>query len=554
MNFETSIIPGLLQNVAILLSFSMLYDYFWVRNLKFRTLFSKAGVGLVVGFFGVLLILTPWTLQEGLVFDTRSILLSVSGMFLGPFVTFIAMIIVSAYRVILGGPGLWMGLSVIILSSFIGVCWNKFRNKSFLDKPVRELAIMGVVVHLLMLLSAFLLPKELILPTMNNIALPVLIIYPVATVLMGLLMIKQRQNQENKEALQISEERWHFAIEGAGDGLWDWNPLINKVFYSVRWKEMLGYNNDELENESDVWRSLLHPEDRERVLGELQKLLNGEIEEYIVEQRLLCKDGTYKWIMGRGKVLSRDDDGKPLRCIGTHTDIHNIKIIEETLRLSQEQLKKYAMHLQSIREEERLLLAREIHDELGQTLVALKIDIGMFKQKVLKALGNNIPEEFLLNFDQLLELVNVTLNTTRKIMTDLRPEVLNLLGIVDATKLLVRNFSERYQIDCKFTTNCEMPELSEQQSLALYRILQEALNNIARHSGADCACIVMDKQGDLVRVTVSDNGKGFNSDTDIKEDSYGLIGIRERVSLLDGNLDISAETGNGTEIRLSFMI
>lgn len=554
MNFDMTIILGLLQNVAILLTFSMLYDYFWVRSPKLKSLLSKVGIGLIVGFYGVLLMLTPWTFIEGVLFDTRSVLLSISGLFFGPIVTFVAMIIVSIYRLMLGGPGVWMGIAVIVSSSLAGIYWYKLRKKSFAVNPTRELAIMGVIVHVIMLLCTTLLPENLFLQTIKNMFVPIMTIFPVATVLMGLLMLKQKQNEENKKALKISEERWHFAIDGAGDGLWDLKPKKNEVFYSNRWKEMLGYHNDDLPNLPEIWHDLLHSEDKDRVQKELNKLLKGEIELFIVEQRLRCKDGTYKWILGRGKVMKRDEAGMPVRCIGTHTDINKNKLLEESLRLSQEQLKKYAMHLNSAREEERLLLAREIHDELGQILVALKIDIGMFKQKVLKALGENIHEDFLRNFDQIIELVNAILNTTRRIMSDLRPEVLNLLGIVDATKLLVRNFNERYQIDCKFTTNYEIHELSNKQSLVLYRIFQEALSNIARHSGADCACIVMDRQGDVMWVTISDNGMGFNIVQDIKENSFGLIGMRERVSLLDGNLEISSEIGKGTEIRLSFNI
>ena len=99
-----------------------------------------------------------------------------------------------------------------------------------------------------------------------------------------------------------------------------------------------------------------------------------------------------------------------------------------------------------------------------------------------------------------------------------------------------------------------MPDLYEQQSLALYRILQEALNNVARHSEANCACIVMDMVGSILKVTISDNGKGFDPNADIKDDSYGLIGIRERVSLLEGVLDITSEKGKGTDIRISFKV
>jgi len=553
MNIEIPIMLGLLQNVAILLSFSMLYDYFWARTVKSKSLFSKAGIGVIVGSFGILLLLTPMKLQEGLLFDTRTILLSVSGLFLGPMVTLVAMLVVGVYRFLLGGPGVWMGIATIVMSSFIGIYWYKFRKVKFAKNQVKELVIMGYVVHFLMLLCVFLLDEELIKPTFKIMTLPVIVIYPIATVLMGLLMVKQRQNHENKKALQISEERWHFAIDGSGDGIWDWNPLTDEVFYSNRWKEMLGYNSDEISNTAEVWRSLLHPDDKERVLAELQKLMNAEIELYIVEERLRCRDGTYKWILGRGKVMKRNKEGLPERIIGTQTDIHKIKLIEGSLRLSQEQLKKYAIHLQSVREEERLLLAREIHDELGQTLVALKIDIGMFRQKVLKAFNGNINAEFLRNFDQLLELVNTTLNTTRKIMTDLRPEVLNLLGIVDAARLLVKNFSERYQIECKFSTNTELPELGEEQSLALYRIFQEALSNIARHSGANCACVMINDQNSEINVIISDNGKGFNT-AEKRNDSYGLIGIRERVSLLDGNFEINSEKDKGTELSIVFKV
>jgi hypothetical protein len=100
---------GLIQNIAVLLTFSMLYDYFWARNSGRRTFLYKLGTGFFVGGVGVVLILTPWTFTEGLFFDTRSVLLSVSGLFLGGIPTVIAMLILAIYRLVLGGPGVWMG-------------------------------------------------------------------------------------------------------------------------------------------------------------------------------------------------------------------------------------------------------------------------------------------------------------------------------------------------------------------------------------------------------------------------------------------------------------
>lgn len=134
------------------------------------------------------------------------------------------------------------------------------------------------------------------------------------------------------EAILESEYRWKFAIEGAGDGVWDWNILTDEAKYSRRWKEMLGYAEDEILPENQEWADRIHPDDRAYVAGAMQAYLDGRTETYVVEYRLRCKDGGYKWILGRGMVVSRDEDGRPLRMIGTHTDITERKRAEEELR------------------------------------------------------------------------------------------------------------------------------------------------------------------------------------------------------------------------------
>jgi len=132
--------------------------------------------------------------------------------------------------------------------------------------------------------------------------------------------------------LRSSEERWHFALEGSGDGVWDWNIQTNQVYFSTQWKLMLGYNDTEIENKFEEWEKRVFPEDLALWKQDLNKHLNGETDVFINEHRLLCKDGTFKWILDRGKVVERTFDGKAVRIIGTHTDITTRKLLEEQLK------------------------------------------------------------------------------------------------------------------------------------------------------------------------------------------------------------------------------
>jgi signal transduction histidine kinase len=135
-------------------------------------------------------------------------------------------------------------------------------------------------------------------------------------------------------------------------------------------------------------------------------------------------------------------------------------------------------------------------------------------------------------------------------MTDLRPEVLFLIGFVEAVKLYVNNFKERHQIVCMFKNNVSKLELNSQQSVALYRILQESLTNIAKHAKATRVNIHLDIQADKLVMKVNDNGIGFKISQKNKPNSYGLLGMKERVYLLEGNLNISSQPGEGTTIKV----
>jgi PAS domain S-box-containing protein len=144
------------------------------------------------------------------------------------------------------------------------------------------------------------------------------------TVLNDITELKKAESE-----LRQSEARWQFALEGAGDGVWDWNAETNHVFYSPQWKSMLGFQNHEIGESLDEWDSRVHPDDRESVYAALNSHFAGKTPIYISEHRIRCKDGTYKWILDRGKIVEYFQDGKPLRVIGTHSDITERKHMEQ---------------------------------------------------------------------------------------------------------------------------------------------------------------------------------------------------------------------------------
>lgn len=130
---------------------------------------------------------------------------------------------------------------------------------------------------------------------------------------------------------------WIFALEGSRDGVWDWNPVTNEIYFSKRWKEMLGFEDEEIENAFSEWDCRMHPDDRNSVYTDLESHMNGETLFYQNEHRLRCKDASYKWILDRGRIVNWTEDGEPLRIVGTHTDITLRKETEiENQRLMQE--------------------------------------------------------------------------------------------------------------------------------------------------------------------------------------------------------------------------
>ncbi|MRR54042.1 MAG: hybrid sensor histidine kinase/response regulator [Deltaproteobacteria bacterium] len=332
---DSHILINLINNAALLLAMCLVYDALSAREEQLKPGIRQILSGTILGTICIAVMLNPLHWQQGIIFDTRSVLLCVAGLFFAPLTAFTTMIIAVAYRIHLGGNGVWMGVAVILASGSIAMIWKSMKKTGLEATSLAELYVLGLIVHLVMLVLMALLPGPIAMQTLGQIGIPILVVYPVATALLGKLMANRRARNQADAALKESEERWQYALEGSGDGVWDHEIQTGKVFYSDQWKRMLGFARSEIAHTPESWKELIHPEDREKVLEELHRHQRGESPEYLAEYRIRCKDNSYKWVLARGKVTARDQHGNALRIVGTHTDITDRRLLEEQLRQAQ---------------------------------------------------------------------------------------------------------------------------------------------------------------------------------------------------------------------------
>ncbi len=200
----------------------------------------------------------------------------------------------------------------------------------------------------------------------------------------------------------------------------------------------------------------------------------------------------------------------------------------------------------TVREQEKTRIARELHDELGQVLTALKMDVGWLKER-----GPDANEEFSSKLAAMRDLIDDTVAATRRIAADLRPLMLDDLGVVPAIEWLVENFRERNGIECELVIDPPDLELGDPYSTAVFRIVQECLTNVARHAQATRVEVELRRSGDEIRLRVSDNGRGFDPAAPRRPNSFGLVGLRERAYLVSGRIAIDAAPGRGTTVKVT---
>ncbi len=246
---------GLLQNVAILLAFTLVYDLIWTKESHFRSLQNRVIAGIILGGVAILLMLSPFTLVPGLVFDTRTVLLVNTGLFFGPLATLIATVITAAYRLYMGGVGVWMGLATIVSASLTGLLWKRYRPDWKLGNNLLELAFVSYIAHILMLCSAFLIFDETAREnTFERMTIPILTIYPFFSILVGRLLLNRMRNHKLKRDLEQSEIRYDSFINRNSDMMFmkDNNRryvVANDMFCEIMNKsreELIGLTDDQI--------------------------------------------------------------------------------------------------------------------------------------------------------------------------------------------------------------------------------------------------------------------------------------------------------------------
>ena len=291
----------------------------------------------------------------------------------------------------------------------------------------------------------------------------------------------------------------------------------------------------------DILR-MCHPEDRSLVEEQFARMIAGK--PVHAECRIIRADGEVCWveIFGKGIV---DDAGRPIRCLGVGRDITDRKRAEEYRRWSEDQLRALAMRLQTAAEQERLRIARELHDQLGQALTGMKMDLDWIIRK--HGAGEDPWVPMVRNS---MKVVDSTIALVRKIATELRPEMLDALGLRAAIEWHMEEFQRRTGISC----TVHLPEsplgIPDGEKIAVFRICQEALTNIARHAKAKNVFVNLERAQDHAILTIQDDGVGFPMDHLERTQSLGVMGMRERALLLGAEFRLQSSPGNGTTITL----
>ena len=391
--------------------------------------------------------------------------------------------------------------------------------------------------------------------------------------------ITDRKRAERE--LLRSEELFHTVAQVSPVGLFRTDKDGHYVYVNESWSEITGLSSGETLGEG--WAKALYPADKKKFLNGWNRALRKGLP-FHLEYRIQGRGSAAKWVIGNA-VAEGTTDGVVLGYVGTITDITDRKrmeeelqrahdelekrvvertaqllesneslkqeiakrtIIGEELKESRERLRNLTKHLQKIREQERTFLSRELHDELGQVLTGMKMDIRWIERR--------LPEDSALALERLHSVVMTiddAILSVQRISMALRPPALDDFGLSEAIKLVLTNFEKKMHVTCKFISTPQRIILNKEISTEVFRIFQEAFTNVTRHANAKNVTILLENTGDKLIMEVRDDGRGITKKEIMDRSSIGLTGMRERAYAMHGNLAIIGIRGKGTTVTLN---
>jgi len=319
------------------------------------------------------------------------------------------------------------------------------------------------------------------------------------------------------------------------NGSWKSSQLLNNVF---------GIDNS-FKTDFEGWLRIIHQEDRQMMQAYFSESVLKKHHFFNKEYRIRrINDKKTRWVHGLGE-LEFDSNGALIKMIGTIQDITERKIVEQSLKESEEQLRQLTIYMDSKTEEEKKRIGREIHDGLGQLLTGLKMDLQWISKK-WPAESASLKNKF----KSMNNIIDTSVREVQKLSIQLRPKMLDELGLLETIQLETDQFEERTGIYCDVEFSPDEFEVEHERSSTIYRVLMELLTNVYRHAKATKVSIQLKKQKNAYMLKFTDNGTGIKKDQIESKLSFGLISITERINMWNGSVKISGQKNKGTKIDI----
>ena len=352
----------------------------------------------------------------------------------------------------------------------------------------------------------------------------------------GLLKLSAEKLQTANAALKKSEEKYRSYIDHAPDGVFVTDEYGKFIEVNTAACDITGYTKEEL---LKMTISEFLPELKFNSYPDNFRN-SAELQTYKADVSYIHRDGSDGWL-----AL------ETVRLDETHflwfaKDITNRKKAEDDLKSSLEQLHQLTRYIEKVRESERVAIARDLHDDLGQALTAVIIDLGIIKKSISEP-------DLISKLEKVASLVKDTILTVQRLTSQLRPQIIDDIGLGAALEWYTRDFAIRNKLEVFLDIDSDL-SISSEESLVIFRIMQESLTNISRHSKANRVDIGLLKTGEAICFTIADNGTGITVEEISSKKSFGIIGMKERAAALDGTFEIGRGKINGTRIQIVFPI